>query len=138
MSEIEHIIRFADGFHAFYKLGKMGMFEPEIQYIHCRHFMGAVCTAVNPAVVTIHVLIPAVGISQYTEPEFHIVHYRVGFLHMVNKHTGILGIPLEVPPVAPYGVFPGARDLLFLFVQQFQFTFHNRLLMGNSENIVES
>ena len=100
--------------------------------------MLAIWRTIDPAIVAIHILIPAVSISQYAEPEFHMVQSGVIFLHMINKHAGILRIPLRVPAVTPNGIFPGARDLLFLFGQQFQFALHNRLFMGNCEDIVQT
>jgi hypothetical protein len=57
---------------------------------------------------------------------------------MVHKHAGILSAPPGMPPEASYGVFPGAWYLLFLFGEQFQFTLHNGLLMGNGQYIVKT
>jgi hypothetical protein len=100
--------------------------------------MLAIWRTIDPAIVAIHIFIPAVGISQYAEPEFHMVQCGVIFLNMINKHAGIFRIPLRVPAVTPYGIFPGAGDLLFLFGQQFQFTLHYGLFMGDGEDIMKS
>ncbi len=138
MPEIKYIIRNTYRLHSFHELRQVGMFKAEAEDIHRWQFMFAIRGPVDPAIVAIHILIPAISISQHTEPEFHMVQGWVVFLHMVYKHAGILCIPLWMPAVTPYGVFPGARDLLLLFGQQFQFALHNRLFVGNSEDIVQT
>lgn len=138
MPEIEDIIGFADSFHPFHELRQVGVFKAEIEEINRGNLMLAIWRSIHAAIVAIHAFIAAIGISQNAETEFHMVLGRIIFLYMVNKHAGILSVPLGMPPEAFYDVFPGARYLLFLFSQQFQFTLHNGLLMGNGQYIVKT
>ena len=121
MSEIQNILRQIHGFHPLGKLGDMRRVESELHPIDCWDLMFTCGGNLQFAVIAFCELLIAIGISQHTESQFHVILCRISGLKMIVKYPKILVRPERMALVAADLVIPGARDLFFFMKNQLQF-----------------